>query len=184
MSCGSKKRMGFQGALLAAGLMLGTASTAFATTPDNSREREKRVEVQKKIEKHKTVEIKKQKRTSSSGAHDGRGGSGHAGWHDGDSRKRYAPPRWYSPRPASSRPRYDDHDRRDWGSGGSGHGHGHWKKYEPPRRPSHGDNPRAKYEARKERLQDRYEARKERLQDKYDDKKARLKDRYEDQKRR
>lgn len=173
MSCGSKKRMGFQGALLAAGLMLGTASTALASSPDNSREREKRVEVQKKIEKHKTVEVTK--RSSSSGAHDGRGGSGHAGWNNGDSRRRYEPPRWYAPRPASSRPRYDDHGRHGWGTGGSGHGHGHayGKKYEPPRRPSHGPHSRAKYEAKKERLEDKYEAKKERLQDKYEDKKRR-----------
>jgi hypothetical protein len=203
MSYASKKRLGFRGALLAAGMMVSAASPAFANGSDNTRDKQKRVEIQKEIEKKKTVEI--QKRSSSSGApsYGGTGGSGQwgetrgcpGGGHDHDARKRYEErQRQLAQRAEANRERYEDRKKRleerrkrlaeryeeqkhrHQGTGGSGYGHGYEQKYEG--HPHHnqgtgGSGSREKYEDKKERLKEKYEDKKERLEEKYEDKNRR-----------
>jgi hypothetical protein len=196
MSCGSKKLMGFRGALLAAGMMmLGTASTALASSPAHEQDKQRRVEVQRKVEKHKTVEV--QKRTYSNGSHSGTGGSGHSGggrgdWRDDERRREAEQQKWLAQRAEANRLRYAASKQRyeyrarqleerrrqasRHGNSSSRHGYEHWKKDD--RHPSHSGTggsgwSRDKYEDRQERLKDKYEAKKERLKDKYEDKKRR-----------
>jgi len=178
MSCGSKKLLGFRGAMLAAGMMWGTASTALAGSPAHEQDKQKRVEIQKKVEKHKTVEV--QKRTHSG---DARGGRGE--WRDDEHRRDSERQKWLArraeanrPRYAASKQRYEARERQleERRRQASRHGDAHWKKDER-HHSRHGTGgsgwSKDKYEARQERLKDKYEARRERLKDKYEDKKRR-----------
>jgi hypothetical protein len=144
MSGESMKGLGFRGAMLAVGMMLGTAGTALAGSPDSTQDKQKWVEHQKRVETKKTVEAHKSQPSRWDTRADDRR------WADRNAHRRYEEQRERLEQRAEARQqryqeqqrreaerrrqlarRYEHQKRHEYGTGGSGYSHPHdsWKRH-------------------------------------------------------